>query len=87
MYGKVKVNGVEFNACCTRPDYAGGYIILCFFSVLVCKNCGETIAPWGYIKGWIFKLFFQTFWNGKVYVAASQISESEMERILRFNKN
>jgi len=43
MFGKVKVNGIEFNACCTRPGYAGGYIIFCFFQVLVCKNCGDII--------------------------------------------
>ncbi len=87
MFGKVKVNGMEFNACCTRPGYAAGYIICRFFQVLVCKNCGDIIATWGFLKGWLFKIFFQPYWSGKVYIAASQVTESDMERIMRFNRN
>lgn len=86
MFGRVVYRGVEFEACCTKPRYADAYVFCKLFPAAVCKNCGEVILLCGPIKDFIFRWFFQPFWNGRVLVVKSQVTPEEMTRIREFNK-
>lgn len=86
MYGKTKALGVEIDACCTRPSYADGFIMHKWFPAAVCRNCGEVISTWGWLREWIFRLFLWPFWDGAVHVDFEQVSDEEIERIESFNR-
>ncbi len=86
MYGKAKHKGREIAACCTRPNYAEGYIMVPIFPVLLCKNCGEVTGPLlpNRLLVWIFEVFFAPFWTGGVHVIRCQISDEEIKRVEDF---
>lgn len=85
MYGKTKANGIEFDACCTRPSYADGFIIHKWFPALTCRNCGEVISPWVWLREWVFRFFLWPFWDGFVHVDVEHVSKEDIERIESFN--
>jgi len=86
VYGKVKHKDQEIAACCTRPNYAEGYIMHPIFPVLLCKNCGEITGPLlsNCLVEWIFKVFFAPFWKGGAHVYRNQISDEEIKRVEDF---
>lgn len=84
MYGKMKYKGTELQACCARPKLADAFIMNKFFPAVICKNCGEVTGIMGTIREWIFRLFFQPFWDGMVMVPIEQVTEKDLDRIKKF---
>lgn len=61
--------------CCTHyktDGYDDGYIMSPLFPVKVCRNCGEVIAKFGVIRGFLFDYVLSPFWDGKVSVFRNQ---------------
>lgn len=85
MYGKMTYKGKELIACCARPNLADAYIMNRLFPAVICKNCGEVTGVFGNIKIWIFTIFFQPFWDGRVWVVKEQVTDKDMKRIKEFS--
>lgn len=61
--------------CCTHyktDGYDDGYIMSPLFPVKVCRNCGEVIAKFGVIRGFLFDYVLSPFWDGKASVFRNQ---------------
>lgn len=69
--------------CCTHyqtDEYDDGHVMFPFFSVKVCRNCGEVIAKFGPVRNFLFDYIFSLFWDGKVHIYQDQEREDGMER-------